>query len=92
MSQQSNRPAKVFRAGNVRANIWRNQVEVRGRSVTRHSLSIEKRHRDRDGQWKTSRLHAFADDLPKLEVVIREAFAFRVMGESQGTPGANGES
>jgi len=92
MSQQSNRPAKVFRAGNMRASIWRNQVQVNGRPATRHSLSIEKRFRDREGQWKSSRLHAFADDLPKLEVVIREAYAYCVMGESQGASGTDAEA
>ncbi len=92
MSQQSDKPAKVFRAGNVRASIWLNQVEVKGRSVTRPSLSIEKRFRDREGQWKSSRLHAFADDLPKLEVVIREAYAYCVMGVNPVTTEPNGES
>jgi len=92
MSQQSNKPVKVFRAGNVRASIWLNQVEAKGRSVTRPSLSIEKRFRDREGQWKSSRLHAFADDLPKLEVVIREAYAYCVMGDGQDASAAHAES
>jgi len=92
MSQQSNKPVKVFRAGNVRASIWRNQIEANGRPATRYSLSIEKRYRNRENQWKSSRLHAFADDLPKLEVVIREAYAYCVMGKSPATTGPNGES
>jgi len=71
MSQQARRPDKVIKAGKIRASIWSQRVENRGRANVRHSIALEESYRDRDNQWQSSRLHVFPEDLPRLELVIR---------------------
>jgi len=92
MSQAARRPDKVINAGRISASIWSQRVENRGRTSTRHSIALEKRYRDRDNQWQSSRLHAFPEDLPRLELVIRQAYAFCVTGDGQGVSDTGRES
>lgn len=57
MSDQSgNRPVKEFRAGRgLRVAIWRNEARTaNGQSVFRHSVKLEKRYRDDNGDWQDS--------------------------------------
>jgi len=92
MSQEARRPDKVIKAGKIRASIWSQRVENRGRTSTRCSIALEKNYRDRDNQWTSSRLHAFPEDLPRLELVIREAFAFCVTGHGREAIRAGAEA
>ena len=70
---EQNQPVKKFRAGGVSASIWRNETEQNGRTVVNHSVSFQKRYRDRNGEWQTSD-YFFRSELPALELVVRKAF------------------
>jgi hypothetical protein len=49
------RPVTKFAAGQVSAAIWENEVTTRaGRKVTMLKATVERRYKDRDGQWKSS--------------------------------------
>ena len=83
MSSEPKAPIKEFRAGTVRAAIWRNEDEVEGRTMARHSVRIEKRYRDkRTDEWRTSD-YFFANDLPRLCLVAERAFEFITLHESE---------
>ncbi len=84
MTQQNQRPIKVFRAGGVRASVWANESQIDGRSVIQHSVRIEKRFFDREiNDWRSTECY-FVNDLPRLRLVADQAFAFIALHESDG--------
>ena len=58
----------------MRASIWENAVEKDGKTVTLHTVQIERAYQQ-DGQWKHTNRYA-ARDLPKLVLVAQKAFEF----------------
>ena len=85
-----NRPVKEFRAGGVRAAIWRN--EQRGGEAPRvsHSIRIEKSYRDSQTRNWIQTDCFFASDLPKLRLVVEKAYEFIALNEREpdAEPGA----
>ena len=68
-------------AGNIKAAVWQNEVERDGSTVIRHSVTFQKRYCDKaSGDWKTSTSY-FPDDIPRIRLVLREAYAFIVLKE-----------
>ena len=47
-------PLKKFRAGSVSCALWENEAEVNGKTVTMLKASVERRYKDKDGNWKSS--------------------------------------
>ncbi len=79
---EQNQPVKKFRAGGVTATIWRNDVQQDGQTVVRHSVTVQKRYRDRDGSWKDSSSF-FVNDLPRLELVVRKAYEYLALAAGE---------
>ena len=75
MTQQGNQPIKTFRIKGISASIWRNDVEKEGVTVVRHSVRIQKRFRQDDGEWKNTD-YFFPEDLPRLQLVTAKAFEY----------------
>ena len=74
-------PEKEFRAGAVSAAIWRNETEQDGRTVVQHSVRTNKRYRDpQTGEWRDSDYY-FANDLPRLKLVVDKAYEYIVLKE-----------
>jgi hypothetical protein len=49
------RPVAKFTAGQVSAAIWENEVTTKaGTKVVILKATVERRYKDRDGQWKSS--------------------------------------
>ncbi len=48
------KPVAKFRAGQVSAAIWENEITVNGKKAVMLKASIERRFKDKDGQWKSS--------------------------------------
>ena len=83
MSQEnSTKPVKDFRAGNIQASVWRNEVDKNGQTVVRHSVRIQKQFRNDDGDYQETN-YFFRDDLPKLILVAQKAFEFISLNESK---------
>jgi hypothetical protein len=80
MTQQASKPIKEFRAGNVRAAVWRNELEQGGRTVVRHSVRVEKRFRNEKGEWQTTPYY-FPEELPRLQLVAAKALEFVALRE-----------
>ena len=86
MTEQKNTaPIKVIRVGTISASVWRNEVEKNGATVVRHSVRIQKRFRQDDGEWKNTD-YFFPEDLPKLQLVAAKAFEFVSLKESEDSP------
>ncbi|MBI4143783.1 hypothetical protein HY486_00865 [Candidatus Woesearchaeota archaeon] len=79
MEQGTNGPAKKFKAGAIRANVWKNIVE----NGEYYTVSLDRSYKDKEGNWKnTSTLRA--NDLPKATLVLGEAFKFVTMQPEDG--------
>ena len=84
MSKQNNKPIKSFKASNVEASVWRQEVQDGDRTVTKHSVCIQKQFRKKGGGYEKTDYY-FRDDLPKLRLVVDKAFEFIALNESPET-------
>jgi len=83
MSQQnSSKPIKDFRAGNIQASLWEKRVEQHGQNVIRYSVRIQKQFRKEDGNYENTEYY-FRDDLPKLILVAQKAFEYIALKTSK---------
>jgi len=79
MTQQAQKPTKEFRAGTIKAAVWKEQREEAGRATVRYSVKIEKRYFDEASkEWRNTD-YFFANDLPRLRLVAEQAFEFIVL-------------
>ena len=75
-SGQHQQPVKEFRAGAISAAVWRNEIERNGRTITQHSVQLQKRYRDPEsGEWRDSS-SLFPNDLPKAQLLLAKAFEY----------------
>jgi hypothetical protein len=89
MTQQtSTAPVKVIRAGAISASVWQDEVEKNGVTVVRHSVRVQKRFQQDNGEWKNTD-YFFPEDLPKLKLVAAKAFEFVSLKENEGVAGAS---
>jgi len=85
MSQQTaQKPVKEFRSGALKAAIWQNEREQAGRTVLAHSVRLQKRYRDAQGNWKDTD-YLFLDDLPKVRLLVDECYRWIALRESDDT-------
>ena len=83
MSQQGNQPVKEFRAGGVKAAIWKKEAQQDGQTVVSHSVKVQKSYRDKlTGEWKTTD-YFYPQDLPKLILTAQKAFEYISLRESE---------
>ena len=48
------KPIAKIRAGSVSCALWENEIKVDGQTKTDLKASIERRYKDKDGNWKSS--------------------------------------
>ena len=48
------KPVAKFRAGQVTAALWENEITTNGKTVTILKASIQRRYKSGDGTWKSS--------------------------------------
>ena len=66
-------PIAKFRAGQVAAAIWANDVEVKGKTVTILKATVQRRYKDRDGNWQSSGSFS-RNEIPLAIYCLRKAF------------------
>ena len=85
------KPEKEFRAGTVRATIWENTIEKNGETFNIPGIQIERRYRDKDGEWKTT--NSFQkNDLANLGIVVYEAQRYLALKERNPQEEQNGSA
>ena len=83
MAQESRKPIKEFKAGTIKAAIWKEEQEDQGRIVVKHSVKIQKRFFDKtSGEWRDTD-YFFANDLPRLRLLAEKAFEYIALRESE---------
>ena len=82
MEQEKRRPDKEIRAGRIRASIWRQPSEKNGRPT--FSIRIEKSFRSRNGDWQSSSILCFPQELPRLVLAASRAYAATQLSQDNG--------
>ena len=47
-------PIAKFKAGAVSAALWENDIDVKGRTITILKATVQRRYKDKDGNWQSS--------------------------------------
>ena len=77
-----NQPLKKYRAGQVSAAVWENEANVNGRQVTLRKVTVERRYKDKDGNWQSSGSFG-RNEIPLAVYVLGKCFSAIV--EKEGT-------
>jgi len=82
-----NQPVKRFAAGCLQAAVWKREFKgAEGEGMRESfSVSLEKRYKDKDGQWQSTNYLA-TEDLPKARLLLDESYRFLALKPEQ--PGA----
>ncbi len=77
------KPEKRFRCGAVEAAVFANEIEKNGAKIKLKKVSIQKRYTNAEGEWKST--NSFdANDLPKLKLVVGEAYRYLALDKGDG--------
>ena len=88
MSPENRRPHHEFRAGRVRAALWKQEVQRDGRTEVQWSTKIQKSYRDDDSKdWKSTDYY-YPSELSDLLIVTRHALDFIRLREGARDDGA----
>jgi len=69
------RPEISFKAGAVRAAIFRNQIVRNGQPINIGKVVLEVRYRDPQGNWKSASSMS-ANEIPKALMVLQKAYEY----------------
>ncbi len=81
------KPERRFKCGSVEAAVFANEIEKSGSKIKLKKVSIQKRYMTAEGEWKSTNSYD-ANDLPKLKLVVDEAYRYLALGQGDG----NGDS
>lgn len=76
------KPDQEFRIGGVSCAVWCEEVEQDGRTQKRTSFKLNKRYRDKDGNWQDSGT-LFPEDIHKARTVLQQAYEFAMLRERE---------
>lgn len=84
----SKAPVKKITVGQVSAALWENEINVNGQTKTVLKASVQRRYKDKDGQWKSSTSFS-RNEIPFAIYALQKAFEFIV--ESPDEAGGHGD-
>ena len=78
-------PVAKFRAGQIASAVWENEIQVKGKSVTVLKATVQRRYKDRDGNWKSSGSFS-RNEIPMAIYCLQKAFEkiIEAQGEDSG--------
>jgi len=81
-------PVARFKAGQVSAAVWENEVQMRGGSVKMLKASVQRRYKDKNGAWQSTTSFG-RNEIPLAIHCLQKAFEKII--EIQNEDGGNGE-
>ncbi len=82
-------PVAKFRAGQVSAALWRNDIQVRGQTIQVLKASVQRRYKDKDsGEWKSS-MSFSRNEIPLAIYCLGKAFEKIVETQSSSSDNSN---
>ena len=76
-----NRPLATYKASGVVCAVWENDVQMGGQTQTMLKATVERRYKDRDGNWKSSGSYG-RNDIPLVRHVLQQAFELMLQEKS----------
>jgi len=71
-----NKPKKTFRFGQITASVWENEIEIeKGKFVKNYSVTVARNYQTKEQKWASTNSFRM-NDLPKVEVVSRQAYEY----------------
>ena len=71
-------PIKSLRSGAIQVAIWENQTTHDGQQRSFHTVTLERRYKDKDGNWKSTNSLRI-NDLPKATLILQKAYEYLVL-------------
>ncbi|MEW6295499.1 MAG: hypothetical protein AB1467_04370 [Candidatus Diapherotrites archaeon] len=68
-------PIKKFSAGGIVVSVWENSSEKNGIEKSFNTVTIDRRYKNSEEEWKSSS-SLRVNDIPKAILVLQEAFRF----------------
>lgn len=79
----SNKPEASFRAGGVKATVWKNEFkDAKGGTGIAYTVDIKRSYMDKDQKWQETSSFK-QNDLPKVLVVTQKAYEHLVLKEKE---------
>jgi len=79
------KPVAKFKAGQISAAIWENEVTTKnGKTVPMSKVTIQRRYMDSNGQWKSSGSFG-RNEIPLLIYCLQKAFEKMIAADSEET-------
>jgi hypothetical protein len=76
------KPMAKFKAGQVSAAVWENEITANGRKVTVLKASVQRRYKDKDGIWKSSQSFS-RNEIPLAIYCLQKSFEHIVENNQQ---------
>jgi hypothetical protein len=74
------KPVAKFQAGQVSAALWENEITANGRQVTVLKATVQRRYKDKDGEWKSS--NSFSrNEIPLAIYTLQKCFEHIIDGQ-----------
>ena len=80
------RPEKKFKAGALSISIWKNATVKDGKPVEYRSVSLGRSYK-KNGTWQNSTASLRVHDLPKISIMIDEAYKYLIMNNTNEQTG-----
>ena len=81
------KPVAKFKAGQISAAIWENDITVKGRQVTMLKATIQRRYKDKDGQWKSGGNFG-RNEIPLAIYCLQKSFEHMIEGQKDDENGS----
>ena len=66
-------PVAKFKAGQVSSALWENQIQVKGARVTILKATVQRRYKDKEGNWQSSGSFS-RNEIPLAVYCLQKAF------------------
>ena len=70
-------PVKKFQVGGISCALWENDMTIDGQSRSVLKATIERRYKDKSGEWKSSNSYG-RNEIPLVIHALQQAFGYMV--------------
>jgi len=85
-------PVAKFRAGQVSAALWQNDIQVRGQTIKVLKATVQRRYKDKDsGEWKSS-MSFSRNEIPLAIHCLGKAFEKIIETQNESSGESNGSN
>ena len=84
-------PVAKFKAGQVSSAVWKNQIQVKGANVEILKATVQRRYKDKEGNWQSSRSFA-RNEIPLVIHCLQQAFEKIIELQNEERGNGNGSN